>query len=603
VFNFHFKIDFLESLSKRYDEFGKAMAPKSKTGKKVYDFLGYFSIKERVVFYTVLCIFVISFGLLLKSLNDRVTVAVPLYGGTLKEGVVGIPRFANPVLAATDVDRDVAALVYSGLMRVGADGTLIPDLAEKYTVSPDGLTYTFSLRKRATFHDGSAVTSEDVAYTIGAVKNPIFKSPVATAWAGVTIETPDTHTVIFHLKAPYALFLEHTTLGILPKQLWKSTNDETFPYSDLNLRGVGSGPYRVTDVRTDKDGVPTSLTLSAFKNFTLGRPYIKTVELKFYTSEESRQNAMRAHTVDAISGVAAESVARAQGSNARVVTFFLPRIFAVFFNQNQVPAFTYREVRVALDTVLSKEHTTRTVLHEYGNMINGPIPPGSFGYASSSVLEKSDAVRLAEAKALLESNSWKLVNGVYQKSFANSDKKKPATTVSLTFSLATADTPELKRAAELIRDTWTQLGARVDLKIYEVGDLNQNIIRPRTFDALFFGEIVGRNPDPFFYWHSSERKEPGLNIAQYANPVVDTLVQNIRTSADTSVRLEKLRAFEAAVKRDVPAAFIYAPQYIYLMDNTLKGVASASLTYPHERFSNIHTWYIDTERVWKIFSK
>lgn len=602
MLNFHF----LESLSRKYDEFGKRLAPKSKTGKKIYDFLGYFSLRERAVFYVLLLIFIVSFGLLVKKANDLITVQVPIYGGTLREGIVGIPRFSNPVLAVSDVDKDVANLIYSGLMRVGPTGSLTPDLASEYKASSDGLTYTFTLRKDIKFHDGSSVTSSDVAYTVGAIKNPIFKSPRRAAWDQVTVETPDSATVVFHLKTPYALFLENTTFGILPKQLWKKTNDDTFPYSDLNLAGVGSGPYRVTHLSKNKDGVPTVLTLTAFNAFALGRPYIPTIKLHFFSNDAAQSDAYRAGSIDTLSGVSAEDVKDVLTSNSRVVPFYLPRVFAVFFNQNQVPAFTYPEVRRALDASLDKETITDTVLHEYGNAIVGPIPPGSFGYASTTAPALTAPARLASAKALLEGNGWKLVSGVYQKAIATTDKatnKKVTLTVPLSFSIATADTPELKHTAELIRDTWNKLGAKVDLKIYEVGDLNQNVIRPRNFDALFFGEIVGRNPDPYFYWDSSQRKDPGLNIAMYANPAVDKLVASIRVSASSTDRLSKLQQLNTAIAHDTPAAFIYAPQYIYLINNRVQGVTPMSLTSPDERFSNIYTWYIDTERVWKIFKK
>ncbi|MFA6006323.1 MAG: ABC transporter substrate-binding protein [Candidatus Paceibacterota bacterium] len=594
----------MESLSRKYDEFGKALAPKSKAGKKIYDFFGYFSLKERLAFYVLLLIFLMSFGLLVKKLNDMITVEVPLFGGTLREGIVGIPRFSNPVLASSDVDKDVASLIYSGLMRVGSEGKLIPDLAENYSVSPDGLTYTFVLKKNLVFHDGSKLSSADVAYTINQVKNPIFKSPRGAAWSGINIETPDDLTVVFHLKSPYALFLESTTLGILPKSLWKKTNDETFPYNELNLAGVGSGPYKVVNVAKNKDSVPTVLTLTAFNSFTLAKPYIKNIKLYFYANEEARSAAYGAGYIDTLSGITAEDVGALNTGKGHIVSFYLPRIFAVFFNQNQESAFTYREVRAALDASLDKEAITRTVLHDYGNAINGTIPPGSFGYASSTNPIKDQPARIASAQALLQQNGWNKVGGVYQKKFTGDPKKKSSSTVvSLAFSISTADTPELKRTAELIRDTWNSLGAKVELKVYEIGDLNQNVIRPRNFDALFFGEIVGRNPDPFFYWHSSERADPGLNIAMYANPAVDKLVDSIRASASDSDRLDKLRKLDTAIKRDQPASFIYAPQYIYLINNRVRGVTPMSLTTPNERFSNIYTWYIDTERVWKIFTK
>ena len=96
------------------------------------------------------------------KLNQYALVEVPKKGGILTEGVIGTPRFINPVLATSDADRDLTALIYSGLMRISNDGSLEPDLAEKYTVSPDGRRYTFTLKKDSLWHDGKPVTAESV---------------------------------------------------------------------------------------------------------------------------------------------------------------------------------------------------------------------------------------------------------------------------------------------------------------------------------------------------------------------------------------------------------------------------------------------------------
>ena len=93
-------------------------------------------------------------------------VEVPAYGGSFTEGIIGIPRFINPLIAVSDADRDLTLLAYSGLMRATASGTLIPDLALNYEISDDGLVYTFTIKDTAVFHDGTPVTADDVIFTI-----------------------------------------------------------------------------------------------------------------------------------------------------------------------------------------------------------------------------------------------------------------------------------------------------------------------------------------------------------------------------------------------------------------------------------------------------
>ena len=113
-----------------------------------------FGLTERAIFIILAGALVISSLSLLWKVNSYFITAVPAHGGTLSEGVIGSPRFINPLLELSDADRDLTYLVYSGLMRATAAGDLIPDLAESYSISPDGLTYTFKIRADAYFQDG-----------------------------------------------------------------------------------------------------------------------------------------------------------------------------------------------------------------------------------------------------------------------------------------------------------------------------------------------------------------------------------------------------------------------------------------------------------------
>ena len=118
-----------------------------------------FSHTERVVYFLLLWIFAISAIFVLYRINEQYTIVVPAKGGSYTEGVIGTPRFINPILAISDADRDMTSLVYSGLMRTLPSGELIPDLASSYTLSEDGLTYIFTIRDDAVFHDGTPISA------------------------------------------------------------------------------------------------------------------------------------------------------------------------------------------------------------------------------------------------------------------------------------------------------------------------------------------------------------------------------------------------------------------------------------------------------------
>ena len=179
-----------------------------------------FSKREYFIFLGLVVILCISTLAILSKINKAFLVTIPAEGGILTEGIVGTPRFINPILATSLADQDLTSLVYSGLMRKDSSSKLIPDLAVSYEVSKDGLSYTFTLRDNIYFHDGKRVTVDDVIFTINALRDPVVTNPKKNNWENVNIEKKDDKTILFTISRPYASFLENTTLGIMPKHLW-----------------------------------------------------------------------------------------------------------------------------------------------------------------------------------------------------------------------------------------------------------------------------------------------------------------------------------------------------------------------------------------------
>ena len=171
----------------------------------------------------------------------------------------------------------------------------------------------------------------------------------------------------------------------------------------------------------------------------------------------------------------------------------------------------------------------------------------------------------------------------------------------MSFSISTGDAPELQAVADELVANWQKLGAKIEVLVFETGDLNQNVIRSRNFDTLLFGKVVGRDADLYPFWHSSQKADPGLNIALYTNSRADKLLENAR-SADTKEEVEEsYKAFAEEVKTDMPAVFLYTPSYLYVVPEKVKAISLNSLTVSQDRFLGIRDWYIETNKVWKIF--
>ncbi len=561
---------------------------------KISSLVKSFSLTEKVVFYVFSFAFVISGLLLLFQVNKNFLVEVPDYGGTLIEGVVGSPRFINPVLATSDIDRDLTNLIYSGLLKINSEGKLILDIAEKYVVSEDGLSYTVTLRDDVSFHDGTKLTADDVIFTVEKAQDPNLKSPRSGSWEGVRAEKIDEKTILFTLRQAYSPFINNLTLGILPKHIWKNVTSEEFPFSQFNIRPTGSGPYKIESAVNSPSGLPNEYKLKSFSKYALGKAYITNLIIKSYANEKDLIESYGGGDIESLHSISPKKLPSLEVEKDEVLLSPLPRIFGVFFNQNVAPVFVNKEVRVALDMATDKKAIIESILDGYGKAIDSPIPNKDMEGITDGL---SGEERIEKAKAYLTKNGWKQNDsGIFEKK----DKK---TTTTLTFSISTGDAPELKETALLLQRQWQKLGARVDVKIFEIGDLNQNIIKTRKYDALLFGEIIGNDFDLYPFWHSSARTTPGLNIAMYTNIKADKLLENIRKTSDETKQKSLLLDLEKEIANDSPAVFTYSPYFVYLVPDKVKNVNLGTMTYPGERFSDVNNWYIETNNVWQIFTK
>jgi len=556
-----------------------------------------FSISEKVFFFFLSSILIVSGLTLLKRANDSLMVAVPTNGGTLKEGIIGSPRFVNPVLSISDVDHDLTSIVYSGLVKTTPDNLIIPDLAKDYQISKNGLEYTFTLKDNIYFQDGKKITVDDILFTIETIQDPNIKSPKRPNFYDVKVEKIDDKTIKFSLKKPYSPFLQNLTIGILPKHLWGDLSADQFPLSQYNVEPIGSGPYQINKMQTLQKNmllIPTYYELTPFKRYILGKPYISNLTINFYQDEKTLINAYNNGDIEAINSISPEKILDLKKQNdSKIKTAPLPRVFAVFFNQNQSEILSYKEVRQALNLTVNRQKIVDQVLNGYGDPLFGPIPKGLIDDKSNSSIKYN----LDLASSTLAKAGWvkNISTGIWEKKVS---KKQ---TLQLQISISTLNSQNLVQTANLIKADWEKLGVIVNVQQFELGDLQQNIIRPRKFEALLYGEVVGRDMDLFAFWHSSQRNDPGLNISMYANSKVDNLLNDARTTMNSATKVSDFVSFESEINKDIPAIFLYSPDFIYIIPNKIQGIQINTIAMPFERFLNINQWFIETNNIWKIF--
>jgi peptide/nickel transport system substrate-binding protein len=543
-------------------------------------------------------VFVILVGLsalVVKAYSDHVSV-VPAAGGSYVEAAVGGPRYINPVLAAgNDADNDLIALVYSGLMRYTKEGQLVPDLAESYEISDDGLTYVFQLKHLVEWHDGTAFTAGDVVSTFSYLKNPAWESPYQSRFKNVAVEMIDEHSVRFRLQQAYAPFLSMLTIGIMPAHLWEEVLPENAARAELNIKPVGTGPFKFKSLTKDRKGTVKSLTLTRNNRYYGQLPYLETVSFRYYFDFGSAADALLQNKVDGLSFLPAD--AQAQVDQLRTIRSYhlrLPQYTAVFFNANKLPQIKSAEVRQALLQALDRPALIRDALGGAGLPAHSPILPGFLGFRQEIVQADYDQAAAAE---LLTEAGWELG----EDGFRYKETKVDGQTSQqfLRIALTTVDVKENLDAAQLIKQAWENIGVRVELDVVNASRVQTERIRPREYEALLYGVMSGPGGDPFPFWHSSQRNAPGLNLAGFNNRRADELLEQGRGELDETVRAEKYGEFLEIVNEQVPAIFLYSPTYAYVVNRKVKGVFPGFVMTPSGRLAGISDWSTRTKRVWR----
>jgi peptide/nickel transport system substrate-binding protein len=516
------------------------------------------------------------------------TKAIPAYGGEYIEGVVGQPSYVNPLLSqSNDIDGDLSQIIYSGLLDYDGQGNLNPDLAESYDISEDKTTYTFHLRKNVTWHDGIPFNAQDVLFTINALSDPAYKSPLRSNWQGIETNLIDDYTIEFKIKTPYVGFLNNLVFGVLPKHIWESIQPDNFLLAKMNLEPIGTGPYKYSSVQKDSKNNILTYKLISNPTYFEGKPYISKITFNFYADESSALDAYNRKEVMGISNLSSQKISGIKTIRSTDVhQFNIPRYFSVFFNQTKSIPLASDEVRDAMAYATDRKEIINKVLSGSGDPAYSPFLPGMIGYSDSINKREFD---LNKANSILEEKGWK----------KGDDGIRAKNNVPLKINLVTTDWDELNQTAQILKSQWEKAGISVDVKAYSISDIQQNYIRPREYEALLFGQVSGGDPDPYSFWHSSQKKDPGLNLALFGTNDTDKLIEDGRIEFDKDKRSKIYIDFQNKLQDEIPAIFLYSPKYIYPVNKNILGISVETLIAPSKRFSDINHWYLKTKRIKK----
>ncbi len=511
------------------------------------------------------------------------SVLTPQEGGSYTEGLVGTPQYLNPILSSyNDVDRDLTSLIFNGLLKINEEGELAPDLAKDWQISPDRKVYTFKLRPDVKWHDGQNFKADDVIYTVTSAQDPEWQSQLKSALGNVQVEKIDDLTLRFILKEPVTNFAQSLTFGILPEHLWSAIPAANATLAELNKKPVGTGPFKFKSLTKDKNGNIRTMTLVTNEQYYNQRPFIKELNFKFYGDFDSATSALANNQLEGLGLLPKEYQSQAEkNKKLKFYSLSLPQYTAVFFNTKKSEALKSKEVRQALAYAVDRQKILSESIDQKGTLINGPILPGFIGFHPEVKKYGYDPL---QAKKLLSEAGWKTgEDGLL---------KKGDQTLEIT--LTTVEKIEYQKAAEIIKKNWDELGVTTVIQTISRERIKPDIIEPRNYQALLFGQII--KADPYPLWHSSESQSPGANLSVWANREVDKILEEARSLDDPEMTNKKYLAFQDILAENVPAIFLYNPIHTYPVHEKIKGLTTRRITTPADRFNKLTDWYIKTQR-------
>jgi len=530
-------------------------------------------------------------GILLTYLALRYTTIIqPGYGGTYVEGIIGFPRYMNPLLSGyNEVDRDISSLLFSGLTQFTESGEIEANVARSWEISADGLTYTFNLRSDVHWHDGTPLTADDVVFTIKLLQNPNFPAAPDTGqpiWQMVTVNQVDRRTVQFTLGEPFAPFLDYTTVGILPAHLLSGVMAAAVPSAEFNDNPVGSGPYQLEQIEVS-DGVITSMVLKRSPNSYRSRPYLDRLQFRFYPSY---QGALKAYENDEIEGISRIPISElSQARSYEELNLFsaqLAQFGAVLMNQTRddLVFFQDPEVRQALLYALDRQGIINEAFDGYALVPHSPMVAGTWAYKEDVFQYGYDPAKAAE---ILDEAGW-----VRQ---AVGERNRRKENVWLTFELLTSSDPQRTAVAQMMAEQWATLGISATVRIGTSLEVRQ-ALETREFDAVLVELAIPGDPDPYPFWHETQ-VDSGQNYSGLEHRRISEVIEQARIVTSRDTRRALYDEFQDIFAQEVPALLMYVPVYTYGVDSRIHGVQIGPLTYPADRFRTLLNWWIVPRRV------
>jgi peptide/nickel transport system substrate-binding protein len=457
------------------------------------------------------------------------------HDGTLRFSLGGEVSVLNPILSTDNVSSAVEGALFSGLVTVNEKLEMVPDLAERWDVSPDGKIWTFHLRKNVKWHDGVPFTADDVKFTFDSILNPkvnsVRRSDFIIDGKPIEFRVVDKNTVQALLPQPFAPFLINAGIGIIPKHLLAGKDINK---ADFNRKPIGTGPFMFKEWRSGDH-----VTVVRNPDYYLGKPLLAQIVYKEIPDENSRLVALEADEIDE-TDIPPKDYSRMKTAKGVNVYEYDALLYTYLGFNLANPKFANPKVRQALAYATDKKQLVDLIFRGLASPAYAPSAPVSWAYSNNVPKYEFNPEK---AKQFL----------------------KEAGQENLEFTvLVNQGNKEREKAAVILQQQYKKVGVRVNVRVLEWSALLKIVNAPKDpkdFEAVIMGWSLGLDPDAYSIWHSSQYPK-GFNFVKYNNSEVDKLLAEGRTTIAKDQRRKIYRQLWNLIAADQPYIFLWYPKTV-----------------------------------------
>lgn len=472
---------------------------------------------------------------------------------------IGDASYLNPILATDSASGDINGLVYNSLVKYDKNIKLTGDLAQSWSVSQDGLTVTFKLRKGIRWHDGKPFTAEDVKFTYQKLVDPTVKTPYGSDFLLVKeVNILGPYTVQIKYKEPFAPALESWGMGIIPKHIFSKGDFNSNP---ANRNPIGTGPFRFREWKTDE-----KIVLDANPDYFEGKPCIARYIYRIIPDQAVQFLELRNESIDEM-GLTPDQWKAYPEFFKHYNKFRYPSFAYSYLGFNlSNPMFREKTFRKAIAYAINKDDIINGVLLGMGKAATGPYPPQSWAFNPKIKDYEYNPQKSAE---LLKELGWQDSD---RDGYLDKNGKR------LEFTIMTNQGNKIRSlTAEIIQSQLKKACIKVNVRIIEWSAFIHQFIDKRNFEAVILGWTLSRDPDQYSIWHSGQTKEGQYNFVSYKNAELDRLLESGRRTFDQQKREKIYHRIHEILLDDLPYIFLYYPESLPVIHKRFRGPEVAPL--------------------------